>query len=72
MRLAAEAWYLREAARNAIAAGDYARASELAARAQETQMTPAGAALRSIGEWLRDESSINLPTGPGDFSALAG
>jgi hypothetical protein len=52
MLLSAEAWWLREAARTAIAAGDFGRGFELAAKAQEVQSTPAGEALRKIGEWL--------------------
>jgi hypothetical protein len=52
MRLAAEAWRLREAARAALAAGDFAVCIELAERAQEVQATLAGEALRRIGEWL--------------------
>jgi predicted amidophosphoribosyltransferase len=52
MLLSAEAWWLREAARTAIAAGDFGRGFELAAKAQEAQRTPAGEALRKIGEWL--------------------
>jgi hypothetical protein len=52
MVLAAEAWRLREAARTAIAAGEFARASELAARAQQAQSTRAGEGLLTLGEWL--------------------
>ena len=53
MLLTAEAWRLREAARGAIAAGEFERAFELAGGAQETQATPAGAALLRLGAWLR-------------------
>jgi hypothetical protein len=52
MLLAAEAWRLREAARGAIAAGEFERAFELAVTAQETQATPAGEALLRFGAWL--------------------
>jgi hypothetical protein len=52
MVLAAEAWRLREAARTAIAAGEFERASELAARAQQAQCTSAGKVLLTLGEWL--------------------
>jgi len=52
MRLAAEAWWLRETARAAIAAGDFERVLELAAKAQEAQGTPAGEALLRMGYWL--------------------
>ena len=53
MLLAAEAWLLREQAREVIAAGDFERGYELAARAQEAKHTPAGESLRAISEWLR-------------------
>jgi hypothetical protein len=53
MHLAAQAWRLRETARMAIAAGDFARGSELAVKAQEAQGTPAGNALRKVGGWLQ-------------------
>ena len=52
MRLVVEAWQLRETARRAIAAGDFGRAFELAAKAQEIQSTRAGAALLRLSEWL--------------------
>jgi hypothetical protein len=52
MLLAAEAWRLREAARGAIAAGEFQRAFELARGAQETQATPGGQALLRLGAWL--------------------
>ena len=52
MLLTAEAWRLREAARGAIAAGEFERAFELAGGAQETQATPAGEALLRLGAWL--------------------
>jgi predicted amidophosphoribosyltransferase len=56
MRLAAQAWWLREAARGAIAAGDFGRVLELAAKAQEVQGTPAGEALLRMGYWLEAEA----------------
>jgi phage shock protein A len=52
MRLAAEAWRLREAARTALQAGEFGLCCELATRAQEMQSTRAGEALRRLGEWL--------------------
>ena len=52
MRLAAEAWRLRAAARTALAAGEFGACLKLAAQAQEVQSTRAGEALRRIGEWL--------------------
>ena len=61
MYLSAEAWRLREAARQAIAAGDFGRGSELAAEAQEAQRTPAGEALRALCEWQVAEARPNRP-----------
>lgn len=55
MLLAAQAWRLRETARTAMAAGDFARGLELAAKAQETQGTRTGEALIKIGKWLQAE-----------------
>jgi hypothetical protein len=52
MLLAAKAWRLREAARTAIVAGEFERASELAARAQQAQSTRAGEGLLTLGKWL--------------------
>jgi predicted amidophosphoribosyltransferase len=52
MLLAAQAWRLRETARMAIAAGDFGRGFELAAKAQEALGTRAGEALCRISEWL--------------------
>ncbi len=52
MQLSAEAWRLREAARTALAAGEFGLCFELAARAQEVQSTRAGQALREIAQWL--------------------
>jgi hypothetical protein len=57
MVLAAEAWRLREAARRAFAAGEFASGLALASRAQEAQRTPGGEALRRLGKWLREEAS---------------
>ena len=42
MTLAAAAWRLRQAARQALAAGEFARARELASQAQQICSTPAG------------------------------
>jgi hypothetical protein len=52
MRLAAEAWRLREAARMALAAGEFEVCLGLATQAQEVQSTSAGEALCRIGRWL--------------------
>jgi len=52
MRLAAGAWRMREAARQALAEGDPARARALAAQAQEICRTPTGRQLELVGAWL--------------------
>jgi hypothetical protein len=52
MELAAGAWRLREAARDALAEGDSTRAQALAAQAQRICRTPAGARLESVTHWL--------------------
>jgi len=56
MRIAAEAWRLREAARGAIKAGEFGRALELAGTAQEAQATADGEILVRLGAWLRASS----------------
>ena len=55
MLLAVEAWRLREAARTALVAGEFARGFDLAARAQELQSTRAGESLQTLGKWLAAE-----------------
>ena len=55
MGLAAGAWRMREAARQAIAEGDAARARALAAEAQEICGTPQGRELEIIASWLAGE-----------------
>ena len=52
MRLAAQAWMLREAARDAIADGDFGRARELAVQAGKIQGGGAGEALGLLSAWL--------------------
>jgi hypothetical protein len=52
MILAVQSWRLRSAARAAIGAGQFEHALELAAKAQESQRTPAGGALRVVSELL--------------------
>ena len=52
MRLAVTAWRLREAARQALEAGEFARALGLASEAQHLHGTPGGASLRLLGAWL--------------------
>ncbi len=53
MRLAVRAWQLREAARQALDAGDVERALGLAVEAQGIQSTESGEALRLLGAWLK-------------------
>jgi len=52
MTLAASAWRMRREARQALAAGELARARELAACAQEICHSPAGRRLEWLGAWL--------------------
>jgi hypothetical protein len=52
MTLAASAWRLRRAAREALAAGEIARTRDLAAAAQQVCYTPVGRKLEALGEWL--------------------
>jgi len=52
MTLAASAWALRRAARQAIAAGEFARARELAWQSQQICCTQAGKGLEGLSEWL--------------------
>jgi hypothetical protein len=52
MGLAAVAWRMREAARDAITQGDVARARALASQAQEICRTPAGRDLEMVSSWL--------------------
>ena len=52
MILAVTAWQLREAARDALRAGDFERGHALAAAAQQAQESPEGQALRGIGAFL--------------------
>jgi hypothetical protein len=56
MDLAAGAWRLREAARQAIAEGDLERARALAAQSQEICRTPAGRDLEMVSSWLAGAS----------------
>jgi predicted amidophosphoribosyltransferase len=57
MLLEAEAWRLREAARRAIAARDFQRGLDLAARAQETHRTPSGEALVRLVGWMGERAA---------------
>ena len=64
MTLAASAWRMRQAAREAFAAGDLTRARELAAHSQELCSTPAGRKLVALGDWLAvRESLVSPPAG---------
>ena len=53
MMLAVQAWQLRQAARQALDAGDIQRALGLATQAQGIQDTGSGEALRLLGAWLQ-------------------
>jgi predicted amidophosphoribosyltransferase len=55
MLLAVKAWQLRQAARQALNAGDAERALGLAMEAQGLQSTESGDALRLLGAWLQTQ-----------------
>lgn len=59
MRLAARAWMLREAARDALAAGAFGRARELAERAGKIQPGGAAEALGLLSVWLGESVSAD-------------
>jgi hypothetical protein len=67
MLLTVKAWQLRQAARQALDAGDAGRALGLAVEAQGTQNTGSGEDLRLLGAWLNlkpgraASSSYSLP-----------
>jgi predicted amidophosphoribosyltransferase len=52
MTLAVTAWRLRRAARQALAAGEFAKARRLGAEAQELYSTPAGKSLEIVAACL--------------------
>jgi predicted amidophosphoribosyltransferase len=52
MLLAGQAWALRQAARRALAAGDFQAALELAVVAQRSHTTASGDALAQLNAWL--------------------
>jgi hypothetical protein len=52
MMLAARAWKLREAARQALEAGDFEATQALAAGSHAAQATSAANSLRLLGAWL--------------------
>ena len=56
MGLAVGAWRMREAARQAIAEGDVARARALASQAQEICRSAAGRDLEMVSSWLAGAS----------------
>jgi hypothetical protein len=60
MRIAAEAWRLREAARRAMLSGEFELALDLAGIAQRTKATPAGEALLRLGAWQFRRSKLAL------------
>jgi hypothetical protein len=59
MRLAVKAWQVRQAARQALDAGDVEQVLGLAIEAQSIQGTESGEALRLLGAWLK---SIPAPS----------
>ncbi len=64
MRLAVNAWRLRQAARQALEAGELDRALELADEAQHVHRTPGGEALRVLIEWLSARAAAPNLTPP--------
>jgi len=60
MFIAAKAWTLREAARQAIADGDFFQAAEFAEEAQLLHQTPAGRALHALCGMLISEAGVKL------------
>jgi predicted amidophosphoribosyltransferase len=59
MTLAASAAGHREAARQALRAGEFTRAAELTAAAQSLQATPEGRRLELLAAWLLDARPAN-------------
>ena len=57
MLLTVKSWQLRQAARQALRAGDLERALGLAIEAQGIQSTGSGEALRLLAEWLNTPSA---------------
>lgn len=60
MFIAAKAWTLREAARQAIEDGDFYQAAEFAEEAQLLHQTPAGKALRAVCDIMIAEAGVKL------------
>ena len=55
MSLQAQAWRLREAARQSIQSGNPARAQQQATEAQEICYTQAGRQLQALSKWLAEQ-----------------
>jgi hypothetical protein len=55
MMLAVDAWRLRQAARQALEAGEFERARGLAMKAQQVHRTPIGKSLNALSAWLHVE-----------------
>lgn len=64
MTLTARSWAWREAARRAIADGEFERAAEYAAEAQRLHGTPAGKSLLSLIELVRIAPEIEVFSSP--------
>ena len=52
MTLVVSAWRMRQAARQALAEGEFARTRDLASRAQQICHTLTGRSLEALGAWL--------------------
>jgi hypothetical protein len=64
MLLAVKAWQLRQAARQALDAGDVEGALGFAVEAQAIQDTESGEALRLLGAWLKTACAFRPPNCP--------
>lgn len=64
MLLAVKAWRLRQAARQALGAGDFDEALGLALQAQERHRTQRGESLRLVSAWLKAESAAATSFAP--------
>ena len=62
MLLTVKAWQLRQAARQALDAGDLERANQFAVEAQGIQSTGSGEAMRLLGAWLRFKTAHASPS----------
>jgi hypothetical protein len=68
MVLTVKAWQLRQAARQALEAGEPERALELVSEAQGTQNTGGGEALRLLAVWLKTAAPSSYAAPPSVFS----